>query len=161
MPLNRMRFEILGETMYSRAFEAYAEEVRDMSEPLAQVGEQLRLSVSEQFRTEGVRGAEPWQRLNAAYARWKLSVVGPEPILVLTGAMRHAMTSREALHVSPHRLVYEPDDEKAVWHQTGAGNLPPRKMVDLTEGDRRQWDHTFAEWLNGVRHRPLGAGISL
>lgn len=158
MPLTRMRIDVVGDVLYSRAFEAYAHEVEDMSEPLGEVAESLRLSVSEQFRTEGGHQGEPWAQLNAAYARWKASAVGEQPILVFHGSMRDALLSRSAFTVSPRRLVYEPQDEKAYLHQVGAGNLPERPMVGLTEAEARGIDRTFATWLNAIRReRPFGA----
>jgi hypothetical protein len=158
MPLTRMRFDIVGDVQYSRAFHTMGREAADMTDPLTEIGESLRLSVSEQFRTEGRHGlGVGWQALDAAYARWKASAVGEQPILVFRGDMRDAMLSRSAFTISPRRLVYEPDDPKAYYHQVGEGNLPAREMVALNEAERRGWDRIFASWLNGLRHGPLGA----
>lgn len=161
MALTQLRFDVLGDTQYARAFETFGREAEDMSDPLQQIGEQLIQSVSEQFRTEGGHSRARWKSLNPTYAAWKEQQVGPEPILVFHGTMRAFMTSRSALHVSPRRLVYEPSDPEgiAAIHQAGEGSMPKRKMVDLPESDRRGWDRIFAEWLNSMRRGRL-AGLA-
>lgn len=154
--LQRFRFDIDGDVEYSRAFAAAADEVDDMSDPLREVGESLRLAVSEQFRTEGAAGlGSRWQPLNPDYAAWKQSQVGDQPILVFTGTMRDAMTDPRALIVGPRQLVYQPDHpDYAPRHQRGEG-VPERKMVALAETVRRSWDRIFATWLNDIRRGPL------
>jgi hypothetical protein len=151
--LQRVTFDIAGENQYARAFEAGAREVTDMSEPLEEVGESLRLSVSEQFRTEGAHGlGSKWKPLNDSYARWKEQQVGPQPMLVFTGDMRDSMLDRQAITVTPQRMVYAPrHPDYAPRHQKGEGQLPQRKMVAVPMSVRRQWDRYFAEWLNGIR----------
>lgn len=157
MAVSRMRFSILGDVQYSRAFEVYAGEADDLTEPLQDIAESLRLSISEQFRSEGAHGlGGQWPALNPAYARWKRSVVGDQPMLVFTGEMRDEMTSQSAFTVSPQRMIYEPNDPKAIHHQRGDGSLPAREMVALNEGDRRSWDRHFATWLNSLRRGPMG-----
>lgn len=157
MPLQKISFSIAGEDQYIRGFEATAQEAEDLSEPLGKIGELLRLDVSEQFRTEGAVGAGGrWQPLNPTYEAWKRSEVGDEPILVFTGAMRSAAISKSAISVSPKQLVYEIDDPKAIHHQRGDGDLPVRKLVDLSLSQRRAWDRVFADWLNAIRRGPIG-----
>lgn len=156
MPLQRVTFDIAGETQYARAFEAMEREADDLSEPLAEIGESVRLSVSEQFRTEGAHGlGSKWKPLNRDYAAWKERQVGPAPMLVFTGTMRDAMLSRSAITVTRRRMVYEPDaPDYAPAHQFGEGNLPQRKMVAIPLSVRRTWDRAFASWLNDLRRGP-------
>lgn len=162
MALQTFRFSVAGDTQYSRAFVAAAEEVRDLTEPLTMVGEVILRDVGEQFRSEGVFGhGGRWQPLNADYARWKQQQVGDEPILVFSGRMRDAMMARSAIHVTPRRLEYGPDaPEYAIDHQKGnpERGLPQRKMVEIPEVERRSWDRIFANWLNSIRREKL-AGL--
>lgn len=151
-----MRFEVLGETQVARAFELSARDAADMSEPLTLIGEQLRISVSEQFTSEGAHGlGAKWHPLDPEYAKWKRAQVADEPILVFSGTMRDTLTSREAITVTPQRLVYRPTGEHAdvaAIHQAGEGSVPQRKLVALTQDEKRQWERTFLEW---VRRDPL------
>lgn len=162
MPFQTVRFEVAGDVQYARAFEAAADEAEDLSEPLGQVGDAVLRDVFEQFRTEGVHGhGTKWKALSAGYAEWKRQQVGEEPILVFTGQTRAAMIARSAVHVSPRRMVYDPRAPKfALRHQQGdeADGLPQRKMVEIPETDRRQWDRYFVEWLNSIRREKL-AGL--
>lgn len=158
MPLVKLRFEILGDVQLSRAFQAYAHEVEDMSDPLGKIGDALLRTVSDQFRTEGGRTGTKWHPLNASYARWKEAQVGPEPILVFSGWMRDTLTADRAVTVSRKRMVYRPTgehDDIAIYHQQGEGHNPQRKMIDLTQLDRRNWERIFATWLNELRRGPL------
>jgi hypothetical protein len=86
--------------------------------------------------------------------------VGDEPILVFSGQMRSDMIAQSAVNVTARRMVYEPDaPDYAIYHQTGddgeGGGPPQRKMVDLPDSTRRQWDRFFHEWLNALRSGPI------
>lgn len=155
MALQRITFDVAGDVQYARAFDAAEREADDMSEPLREVGESLRLSVSEQFRTEGAHGlGTKWKPLNRDYEAWKEQQVGPQPILVFSGRMRDALLSRRAITVTPQRMIYEPDaPDYAPLHQAGEG-VPQRKMVAVPLSVRRTWDRIFASWLNDVRRGP-------
>lgn len=154
MGLTRVKFELLGEAQYSRGFLMAEREAADLTEPLTDVGHIVVQSVGDQFHTEGARSAR-WEPLNRAYARWKDShaPAGPAaPILVFSGDMRAAaLNEKRAVRVTPRRMVYEIDDDKAIRHQQGDGHMPERKLVNLTAGDRRQIDRAFSEWLNYLR----------
>ncbi|HEY0391031.1 MAG TPA: phage virion morphogenesis protein [Solirubrobacterales bacterium] len=160
MPLQTVRFDVAGDVQYARAFEAAAKEAEDLSEPLGQVGDAVLRDVFEQFRTEGTFGhGSKWKELSPGYAEWKRQQVGEEPILVFKGTTRDAMIARSAVSVSPRRMVYDPKAPKyALRHQQGEDGMPQRKMVEIPETDRRQWDRYFVEWLNSIRREKL-AGL--
>lgn len=162
MALQRINFDIAGDVQYARGFEAAAREVEDLTEPLKAVGESLRLSVSDQFRSEGSAGlGSRWTPLNPDYAAWKEAQVGPEPMLVFTGKMRSAMTDPRALQITPRRLIYEPDDPEgiAARHQAGGGHLPQRKIVALSLETRRGWDRIFMAWITNLRRGPMWGAV--
>jgi len=158
MPLERVHLELLGETLYDRAFQLTSERAEDMSEPLGQIGERLLAAIERQFETEGRTGlGHKWAPLDDDYRAWKEAHYPGQPILQLTGAMKAAMTSRRALTVTPRKLSYDPpppEDRKARWHHEGAGGLPARPIVVLNKGERRQIDRIFAAWLREIT-RPL------
>jgi hypothetical protein len=159
-----VKFDVAGDVQYSRAFDAAAEEAKDLSEPLRSIGDSLLRAVHEQFRTEGAFGhGSKWKPLNPQYERWKREQVGDQPMLVFRGLMRLAMIAKAAVRIEPRRLVYEPDaPDYAAFHQDGdeGRGLPQRKMVELPMTERRQWDRYFAEWLNSIRRGRL-AGLAL
>lgn len=160
MALQRISFDIVGDEQYVRGFEATAREAADLSAPLRSIGESLREAVAEQFLSEGAAGSfGRWKPLNPAYERAKREAGYGGPILVRTGAMFSAATDERSISVTPRRLVYEIDDPKAIHHQRGDGNLPQRRIVDLSLTTRRQWDRIFAGWLNNIRRGIRGAVI--
>ncbi len=148
----KLRFQVAGEVQVSRAFEASADQVQDMRDPLGRVGRSILATVHEQFRTEGGYGGQRWKPLNRDYAAWKESQVGPEPILVFSGLMRSTLISGAAITVLPKRLVYEPRGphaEIATYHQGVAPEcgLPQRRVVQIPAPVARMWERFFHEWL--------------
>lgn len=152
MPLQKVSFSVTGEKQYSRAFEAMAHEVQDMSEPFEEIGRSLISHVHDQFRTEGGAGSfGKWKPLNPDYERWKREQVGDQPILVFTGQTRSKVTDPGAITISPRKFVYDPDSEIADRHQSGEDHLPQRKIVDLPDSLKRSWDRVFVNWLQAKR----------
>lgn len=143
-----------GETQVSRAFQLAAERAENLSEPFAFIGGLILKSVTEQFDTHGAHGlGSRWKPLSPAYKTWKDKHFPGKPILEATGQMRRSMTSPQAVHVQARRLVYEPDDPKAIYHQRGNQHLPQRKIIALSTGDRRQWDRVFLTWIRHAEGR--------
>lgn len=165
----QLRFDVAGDVQLSRAFLTLGREAEDMSEPLARMGQHIRAAVGEQFATEGGRTGG-WQRLSSAYEAWKDEHFPGLPIGVLSGGMRSAALSPDAVTVTPQRMSYVIDaanvdpgldsrgdaGERAVRFQRGAGNMPVREIIRLLATDNRQMERYFAEWLNGLRHRIMG-----
>lgn len=163
MPLQALRFNVAGDTFYSRAFSAAAKEAEDLSEPLTAIGDLVLRDVFEQFRTEGANGGGGrWKPLSPEYAKWKAEQVGDQPIMVFTGGLRDAMLARSSVHVSPRRMVYDPQAPSwAVRHQKGDPGedpMPRRRLVELPMTTRREFDREFASWLNAIRREKL-AGL--
>lgn len=150
----RFKFDVLGDTQVSRAFEALASEVEDMSDPFREIGRSLISDVHNQFATEGGQGANGrWKPLNPDYEAWKRQQVGEQPILVFTGRLRSAMIDQSSVSVSPRRMVYEPNvPDYGIKHQVGDG-VPQRKMIDLPETTKRDWERVFSTWLYEQRTR--------
>ena len=162
-----IKFEILGDQQYARAFDTFGTDAHDMREPLGRIAADLRSAVEEQFASKGARGGTPWAALNPAYERWKRAHYPGKPILRRTDAMFNALTGTGAdgpiREHTESRLVWgitnQVDDNgdrlavRAGAHQTGKGVVPARPMVALTEADRRGMDHEFVAWLNELKHR--------
>ena len=154
--LIRTDIDVLGADHYSRSFKIMADDAEDLSEPLRRIGEHIRLSVGEQFGSEGTAKGAPWAPLSADYAEWKDIHYPGMPILVATGNMRRLLLSPSAITVTPHKMVYDPRSDIWHFHQLGTRFMPARKMVVVRPDDMRQWDRYFHEWINYLRHRPMG-----
>lgn len=156
----QLKIDVAGEAQVSRAFAVYGKEADDLREPLSDIADELREAIGEQFRTEGTRGGSKWKALSPSYRRWKEANYPGRPMLVRTGDMRSAMLDRLAFHVNRKRMLYAPNvpltddgEQYALIHQQGRGQMPRRKMVNLTTADKRQFERIFAHWLTYIRRR--------
>jgi hypothetical protein len=160
-----MRVDIAGEVQYERGFAAMDAELEDLREPLGGVADLLKQSVGEQFASEGGHGGTPWQPLSPAYAASKEERYPGHPILVASGEMRDAFLVKGTRELTRSRLVWGVTDQRdsegdaistrAAAHQSGEGVVPQRKIVALTNLDRRGIDREFASWLTHMRRRLL------
>lgn len=150
MPPFRLSFEIEGEKQLSRMLLAGEKAIEDLGPAFDVIGERLQVAVREQFASQGARGGTRWTRLSEPYGEWKRRNFPGRPILVRTGGMKGAMLSPQAVTTSRHRLVYEPRVDYAGPHQAGRGRLPQRRMVQLTDADRRGWERAILTW---IRHK--------
>lgn len=149
--LVRIHFESPGDRKYDRAFMALAAAVEDLSPVFDRMGGDILAGVQEQFTSQGAARSSPWQPLDGEYADWKQAHYPGAPILVATGKMRHLMLDPAALHVDKHSLRYEPESDIFLYHQKGTTDIPQRKMIVITEADKRRWDRYWAEWLAAMR----------
>lgn len=161
--LVRFTYDFAGERQVSRAFEVLAEHAQDLREPLGDVHGHLRDVIGEQFRTEGAHGGRRWKDLSADYKQAKQDRYGHVyPILVASGDMRAAFLARQPLELTPRRLVMgppegSPEEERALAHQGGEDNVPARRIVALTTGDRRTIDRIFVTHFSGLMRGRLSA----
>lgn len=160
----RVRLTIAGETQLARAFDVLARDARDLRDPLQETHEHLRDVIGQQFLTQGEHGGARWADLTPEYARRKADRYGDgRPILVASGDLRAAWLARQPLELTDRRLVMgpregSPEELRSSVHQTGAGHMPQRRIVNLTLGDRRGIDRIFAEHFSAVIRRMFGAG---
>jgi hypothetical protein len=158
--LVKISFQVHGQKEISRAFDDYGLQINNLTVPLGRMGDEIIKNVRQQFNSQGVEGlGAPWAPLSARYAAWKLAHFGPKPILVATGDMkRAALNKATAIRVTPRRLVYEIQDDKAGYHQDGTVHMPARPIVAFSEVQRRRAvDRVFSRWLNEVKKE---AGLS-
>lgn len=157
----RVGFSIAGEQQYARAFDAMANEMRDLREPLERVAARLVQTVGEQFRAEGAHGTSGWQPLNPGYQAWKDDAYPGRPILVRTGDMRAAFLTDGTRELTASKLVWGVDTQTnsqgeriadyAMAHQAGRGRVPQRKIVALRSDDKRAMDRMFVEHIQYLR----------
>ena len=159
----------------ARQFAALEHEAGDMRVPLTQIGENLRLSVSAEFGSEGATGATGrWTVLSDnpaghGYRSWKAKHGPGVPILVglkragpkgqrpqtykISGQMRRQLLDPLATHVTPTRLLYAPTSDIAGFHELGTDRMPARPPVDVTLAFLHGVDRAFVTWLAGLVKR--------
>lgn len=148
--LFHLGFEIEGEQQVSRALLASEDALEDLGPAFRVIGERVQAAAREQFETQGSRGGERWTKLSDDYREWKDRHFPGRPILVRQGGMKGAVLDPSAIHASRHRMIFEPRNGYLAAHQAGKGRLPQRRVVQLTAGDRRQWERIVLTW---IRHQ--------
>jgi phage gpG-like protein len=141
----RFTMEVEGEVQLDRALSRFGDHLSDMSPFFEVVANMLQDIVGQQFDTEGGRTGG-WTPLSPQYAAYKLSQVGSQPTLVYTGRMRRSLIERGGDNIR------EITSDSLRWgtsvrseggfpypraHQTGTRKMPQRRIIDLTEDDRR------------------------
>lgn len=130
-----------GEQVLERmavAFERAGAEMADFGKHIfPELVPVLEAGAAKQFDTEGSGpNAGPWAQLSEAYAAWKSGAAPGAPLLVLTGALRDALTvegSTNALRdYSSSQFNFGTQGlDYASFHQTGTSNMPPRPPFDF------------------------------
>ena len=155
--------EVLGEEQVARVLDGVEYRAQDMR-PIWQIlAEDFYQVEEEQFATEGGFSGG-WAELSERYKVWKEAHYPGRPILVLTGALREAITSPNArgsiydlqrdymmVGVSREVLPY------AVYHQTGTRHMPARPPIALPESTKERWVAAIHAYLKGA---DLGAALS-
>jgi phage gpG-like protein len=120
---------------------AMLERLRNQSPAWRNVLVYLRGQTVQQFNTAGARSGDAWQPLSAGYEKWKAVKFPGQPILRATDAMFKSLTEDGAANavadVSAQGLTYGTRDAKASYHQRGGGRLPRRKILAVTDADKR------------------------
>ncbi len=98
--------------------------------PAWQLIEQILISeTADNFKTETTPEGSPWQALSPQYkaSKRKRESVGANRILVLDDIMRNSTDA----NLFPSRMEFGVTDDKAPWHQFGAGNVPARPFLGV------------------------------
>lgn len=144
----RLRLTLEGETQISRAFVIAEEAMGDLAPAFKVIGQQVQAGVRGQFASQGARGGgERWTELRPSYRAWKNVHYPGRPMLVRLGGMKGAMLNPQSMRATGRGLIYEPRSGYAAYHQRGEGQLPQRRMVQLTAGDRRGWERVILQWI--------------
>lgn len=164
----RFHFEVKPEqAQFSRAFSRWADQVDDWTEAFEAIADSFYEGQKQQFASEGATGSGGWKPLSPAYAERKAREFPGRPILTATGEMRGSLESRGGMlshfRLEKRRLELGTLLDRATYHQEGAGNLPQRKVIELTDRQKDEWtklihQHAVA-WrgLSGRDYAELGA----
>lgn len=132
-----------------------------------EIVDSFREIVEEQIESGGNRGSTPYAPLSPRYKARK-----PEglPTLVLTGAMRKALTQPGGANLtkfSDRTLTLgvkegTPEWNKLVWHQggtkkDGVPRMPARPPIVIKESDKREWIKFIQNYVR-VAAGPLAEG---
>lgn len=121
---------------------ALAGRLSDLRAPFRSVAKYLREQATPKtFQSEGARIGENWQPLSDSYGKWKAIHYPGQPLLRRTDALFRSLTEEGGDNISEverESLVYGTRNPVAFYQQRGGGRLPRRKILDVTEEDRRE-----------------------
>lgn len=148
----RFTAEVAGFEVLNRGFNRLDQSISDFRGIWPNVAAEIYAINSEQFDSEGSRGASgKWAALSAAYAKYKVVAFPGQPILQAEGHMIASLTDPEAADAvySPGRmeLIIGSKDPKARAHHLGLGNLPARPIFSFTEERKRRLQKAIQKGL--------------
>lgn len=145
----RLRFEFFGEAQVDRTLDRFAK-ADDMRPAWALLRERFVAYEAETFSSEG-HGS--WSPLSPAYAAWKGRHYPGKTIMRREDDLFHSLTDNLDIEImEPDYAIFGTADPVAEFHQRGMGNLPRRKVIDLSEAERQEWVRTIQDWL--IREAP-------
>lgn len=89
-----------------------------------------------------------WRALSPAYAAWKRSVVGQQPILVFSGEMKRSFTvgdRNNVLKVTKDHVEVGSKLPRVSIHNQGRGRVPRRRILYM--GPRRVYEPLLARFV--------------
>lgn len=151
------RVNVHGERELLAAIDRLTELVSDQRERGWQKNVDLRLD--RQRRHMDTEGGGEWPELSAGYARDKEAAVGNLPILQFSTHMYRSLTEEGADNYvreeDADSLKVGSSDPKARWHHRGAGRLPVREVIRVTDEEGREHLQVFHDSYE-IEARALG-----
>lgn len=154
-----LRWEVAGEVQLARRLQHLALAVTNFRKPLARLARDVIYpEIRHQFDSEGDPDWADYQ--SDAYRRWKERTHEGAPKMVLTGALRKSLVSRQGdqaiYRLSQEELVVgtgltTPDGKwnLGLIHQLGTrdGRIPARPLMRLRSAAQTRAVVIFSDWL--------------
>ena len=137
--MTQVNFEVLGERQVSQMLSRTTDKAADLGPYWLMVQGLLSQVIGEQFDSAGGRTGG-WAPLSERYVADKVRRFGSQPILVATGALRESLmggSGQISRQEGNETLRFGTSLGYGVFHQTGTRNMPQRRILDLTNDDRR------------------------
>lgn len=137
----RLKFDFLGDTQLDRTLARFEEAPQDARPLWDALADRFVTSARSQFRTEGAYASGGWAPLSPAYGAWKARHYPGAGILHRDGDLERSVTSRpiDVEVIEPGFMVLGTGVEYATYHQHGTDRMPQRRIIELTENQRREW----------------------
>ena len=143
-PLVTVSFAVFGDKQVERDLLRMSDNARDLIPAYRKMHESFLNIERRQFDTDGASGSGGWAPLKPATIRRKVSR-GQDATHILRAAdvLRRSLVNATAPgHIARMEVgsfFFGTSDEKAPFHQHGTRRMPQRKVVELTETQRRAW----------------------
>ncbi len=143
MPVH-LRFTFFGEDQIDRSLLAIAERAQDMR-PAWDALEARCTGYEERWFAS--QGDGQWPQLSRNYGAWKARHFPGKPILQREGELLASVTKPDISVKEPSYAIFGTGDPVAVYHQKGSGRLPIRRVIDLSDDERREWVRVVQRYL--------------
>lgn len=153
------QFGVLGEAQIDRTLLSYSQALDDMRPAWDTLADRFARAEKRQFDTEGAYGGESWSPLSPKYAAWKAKHYGTMPILQRERHLYTQLTS-QPFGVDVRELnmaMFGTALPYAKFHQDGDDNLPKRRVVALTDYEKRAWVKVIQEHLHNAAKERVSA----
>lgn len=136
-----LSFDFYGDVQLERTLDRFAEHTEDATPAWEAIANRFAHVERRQFATEGKHGSGGWAPLSPKYAAWKARHYPGKPILQREGDLVRSLTRRPfgIERIEPQQAWLGSDVPYGAYHQNGAGRLPRRRPIELTEAERRLW----------------------
>jgi len=163
MALVKIRFVVDNEVQLSRAFETGIAQFLNLEVPFNKMADDFYQTMAGVFSAEGAfEERTKWQDLSPTYAIWKSRNFPGRKILERTGRLKTSLTTRggsdSVLEVTPNSLSVGTMVPYALRHQRGnpSTNLPMRKIIELTDAQKKRWVHIMHRYMYEVAQTMAG-----
>ena len=148
-----IRFTFFGEDQVERTLLGYAERSTDMRPAWEQIEARFVEYEEDWFAAEG---DGTWPPLSRSYAEWKARHFPGQPTLQREGILVESVLRPDISVMEPSYAIFGTADPVAGYHQKGGGNLPVRKVIDLSDEERQEWVRIVQAHLYGVDVAEVG-----
>lgn len=154
----RLTFGILGERQVDRTLAGIESNVEDWSPAFGTLRDRFLVLERHQF-TSGGGYSGTWTPLSPRYAAWKARHYPGKPIMRRTDELYRSLTvgpQINIVHKDAMRLGTAVPHARFHQNPTVPGRPPRRRVVELPEGERREWAKVLQSFavtghLTGVR----------
>jgi hypothetical protein len=151
--LVELKLDFLGKEHYLRGFNRIAAEVQDFNEPFRILIDDYREMEKRIFGSEGSsEGEQSFKPLSKKYREWKEAYFPEQSIMVLTGALRAALTGKTSgtvEQIEKRSAEFGTDIKYAHRHQVGY-KMPERRVVQVNEDAKNRWSRIMVRWAAGL-----------
>lgn len=157
----RISLIVEGVAEFDRTFSRFDATISDLRPIWPDVRDEFWQIEKEQFDSEGASGRSgKWQKLSARYAAQKIARYGSGlKIMQATGDLRASLTGQTGdtvYRTSKDEIMIGTVLPYARDHHIGAGRLPVRKIIDLSERQRERLMKTIQIGLVKLVRRGVG-----
>lgn len=147
-----IRVNVRGEQRFFEAIDGLIDVVGDQRERGWQGNVDVRIDY--QRRHMDTENAGGWTPLNDEYRLQKVEEVGALPILQYSGGLNRSLTEEGAPNFvreeGASSLKVGSSDPKARYHHFGAGRLPRREVIAVTDAEGREHMEVIEENYAGI-----------